>query len=174
MNRRHHPVKLSAKADCSVHTGHEPKQPQAHSIASSRSGEANQKSHVPSGQYLSVDVRNVVPDLLGSAPRIIDAVDVMLSHQALSAMRSYRCRTLVAFEGGEAASVACAGVLLGGGHLAVHAWPARGAMSLDLFVAHDDENVDLVSMLPLLEQLFVDPKSAFENATANRMEPKIT
>ncbi len=51
-------------------------------------------------------------------------------------------------------------------------------MSLDLLVVHNEkEGVDLVSMLPLVEQLFVDsapPKSASKNATTNQIGPKMS
>ena len=129
------------------------------------------QSRLPSGRHLSVDVRNVDPALLGLERRLVDAVDMLLSHYDTSRPKilSHHCTSLQTSKGEDIASTTCVGVLPYG-HFAVHAWPLHGEISLDLFAAHGDDssNAYLISMVPLVERLFSVPTT---NVTEETKKP---
>jgi len=81
--------------------------------------------HLPAGQHLLFDVKNVSPSFLDSERRLakamVDSVD-----QADLTLLSYHCHSL------SPKGVSCVGVLLES-HISFHTWPDEGVITLDLF-----------------------------------------
>lgn len=102
--------------------------------------------HVPAGQHLLVDIKNVDGTFLNSELRLAQAmVDVV--NQSKLTLLSYHCHKLIPL------GVSCVGVLLES-HISFHTWPEEGVITLDLFTCGSGE---LVPVLPIIEKLFAIP-----------------
>eukprot|EP00557_Chaetoceros_sp_GSL56_P012726 CAMPEP_0176481324 /NCGR_PEP_ID=MMETSP0200_2-20121128/2757_1 /TAXON_ID=947934 /ORGANISM="Chaetoceros sp., Strain GSL56" /LENGTH=726 /DNA_ID=CAMNT_0017877517 /DNA_START=207 /DNA_END=2387 /DNA_ORIENTATION=+ len=102
--------------------------------------------HLPAGQHLLVDIKNVDGTFLNSELRLAQAmVDVV--NQSKLTLLSYHCHKLIPM------GVSCVGVLLES-HISFHTWPEEGVITLDLFTCGSGE---LVPVLPIIEELFAIP-----------------
>mmetsp|Transcript_8510 Transcript_8510/g.14026 ORF Transcript_8510/g.14026 Transcript_8510/m.14026 type:complete len:731 (+) Transcript_8510:81-2273(+) len=99
--------------------------------------------HLPAGQHLLVDIKNVDPVFLNSEVRLAEAMIKLVDESKLTLL-SYHCHGLVPV------GVSCAGVLLES-HVAFHTWPTEGVISMDLFTCGSGK---LIPTLPSIQQLF--------------------
>ena len=107
----------------------------------------DEEEHLPAGQHLLVDIKNVDGNFLNSAERLAEAMITVVETSRLTLL-SYHCHSLVP------AGVSCAGVLLES-HVAFHTWPEEGVITLDLFTCGAGA---LMPVLPILERLFAIPQ----------------
>jgi len=103
--------------------------------------------HLPSGQHLLVDIKNVDGTFLNSEVRLAQAMVDVINESKLTLL-SYHCHHLTRM------GVSCVGVLLES-HIAFHTWPEEGVITLDLFTCGSGE---LVPVLPLIKRLFGVPQ----------------
>ena len=99
--------------------------------------------HLPAGQHLLVDIKDVDSNFLNSEERLASAMIEVINESKLTLL-SYHCHSLVPI------GVSCAGVLLES-HVAFHTWPAEGVITMDVFTCGGGL---LVPMLPSLYRLF--------------------
>ena len=99
--------------------------------------------HLPAGQHLLVDIKDVDSEFLNSEERLASAM-IDLTNESKLTLLSYHCHSLVPI------GVSCAGVLLES-HVAFHTWPLEGVITLDLFTCGGGK---LVPLMPLIERLF--------------------
>eukprot|EP00986_Skeletonema_menzelii_P005403 scaffold1953_cov146-Skeletonema_menzelii.AAC.7 len=99
--------------------------------------------HLPAGQHLLVDIKDVDSEFLNSEERLASAM-IELTNESKLTLLSYHCHSLVPI------GVSCAGVLLES-HVAFHTWPLEGVITLDLFTCGGGK---LVPLMPLIERLF--------------------
>ncbi len=99
--------------------------------------------HLPAGQHLLVDIKDVDSEFLNSEERLASAM-IDLTNESKLTLLSYHCHSLVPI------GVSCAGVLLES-HVAFHTWPLEGVITLDLFTCGGGK---LVPLMPLIEKLF--------------------
>eukprot|EP00956_Cyclotella_meneghiniana_P006802 scaffold9097_cov38-Cyclotella_meneghiniana.AAC.8 len=99
--------------------------------------------HLPAGQHLLIDFKDVSPSFLNSETQLASAMISLIDESRLTLL-SYHCHSLVPI------GVSCAGVLLES-HVAFHTWPAEGVIVLDLFTCG---GMPLIPVLPLVEKLF--------------------
>jgi len=104
--------------------------------------------HLPAGQHLLVDIKDVDSQFLNSEERLAKAM-IQLTEETKLTLLSYHCHTLVPI------GVSCAGVLLES-HVAFHTWPLEGVITLDLFTCGGGL---LVPSLPSIEKLFGVPQT---------------
>lgn len=104
------------------------------------------EEHLPAGQHLLVDIKNVDGNFLNDEGRLAQAMIDVVSESQLTLL-SYHCHAL------EPMGVSCAGVLLES-HVAFHTWPEEGVITLDLFTCGGNS---LLPVLPLLVRLFGVP-----------------
>lgn len=109
------------------------------------------EEHLPAGQHLLVDIKNVDGDFLDSEYRLAKAMIDVVNDSKLTLL-SYHCHKLV--EKG----VSCVGVLLES-HISFHTWPDDGVITLDLFTCGSGE---LIPILPILTRLFAIPASGHD------------
>lgn len=102
--------------------------------------------HLPAGQHLLVDIKDVDSNFLNSEERLATAMIEVINESKLTLL-SYHCHSLVPI------GVSCAGVLLES-HVAFHTWPAEGVITMDVFTCGGGL---LVPMLPSLYRLFGIP-----------------
>ena len=102
--------------------------------------------HLPAGQHLLVDIKDVNSNFLNSEERLATAMIEVINESKLTLL-SYHCHSLVPI------GVSCAGVLLES-HVAFHTWPAEGVITMDVFTCGGGL---LVPMLPSLYRLFGIP-----------------
>jgi S-adenosylmethionine decarboxylase proenzyme len=102
--------------------------------------------HVPAGQHLLVDIKNVDGTFLNSELRLSQAMINVVNESKLTLL-SYHCHKLIPM------GVSCVGVLLES-HISFHTWPEEGVITLDLFTCGSGE---LVPVLPIIEKLFAIP-----------------
>ncbi len=107
--------------------------------------------HLPAGQHLLVDLKNVSPSFLNSERRLSSAMVSSVQAAGLT-MLSYHCHSLVP------SGVSCVGVLLES-HISFHTWPEEGVITLDLFTCGENPLLPVVSVL---EELFGVPKTEEE------------
>ena len=112
----------------------------------SKSGEAEEE-HLPAGQHLLVDIKNVEAAFLNSEQRLADAMVEVVQSAGLTLL-SYHCHSLLP------AGVSCVGVLLES-HISFHTWPDEGVITLDLFTCGPNP---LLPVVPELERLFGIPR----------------
>jgi len=112
----------------------------------SKSGEAEEE-HLPAGQHLLVDIKNVEAAFLNSEQRLADAMVEVVQSAGLTLL-SYHCHSLLP------AGVSCVGVLLES-HISFHTWPDEGVITLDLFTCGPNPLLPVVSDL---ERLFGIPR----------------
>lgn len=103
--------------------------------------------HMPAGQHLLVDIKDVNHDFLNSEQRLSQAMVDVVWESDLTLL-SYHCHAL--FPHG----VSCVGVLLES-HISFHTWPEAGVITLDLFTCGSGL---LIPILPLIERLFAVPQ----------------
>ena len=101
------------------------------------------EEHLPAGQHLLIDLKDVSSVFLNSETRLAEAMISLINESRLTLL-SYHCHSLVPI------GVSCAGVLLES-HVAFHTWPAEGVITLDLFTCG---GMPLIPVLPLVEKLF--------------------
>lgn len=109
--------------------------------------------HLPAGQHLLVDIKDVDSNFLNSEERLATAMIELINESKLTLL-SYHCHSLVPL------GVSCAGVLLES-HVAFHTWPLEGVITMDLFTCGGGL---LIPTLPSIEKLFGVP-SEQENGT---------
>ena len=108
---------------------------------------ATEEEHLPAGQHLLVDIKNVDGNFLNSEQRLAEAMVSVVNESKLTLL-SYHCHKLVPM------GVSCVGVLLES-HISFHTWPEEGVITLDLFTCGSGE---LVPVLPILKRLFAIPQ----------------
>eukprot|EP00536_Pseudo-nitzschia_multiseries_P011743 jgi/Psemu1/206763/e_gw1.414.17.1 len=81
--------------------------------------------HLPAGQHLLMDIRNVQEAFLASEERLAKAMLDVVGDCGLTLL-SYHCHGLAP------SGVSCVGVLLES-HVSFHTWPSQGVVTLDLF-----------------------------------------
>jgi len=103
--------------------------------------------HLPAGQHLLVDFKDVDSEFLNSEERLAQAM-IELTNESKLTLLSYHCHSLVPI------GVSCAGVLLES-HVAFHTWPLEGVITMDLFTCGGGL---LIPLVPLVERLFGVPR----------------
>lgn len=103
--------------------------------------------HLPAGQHLLVDIKNVDGNFLNSEERLAQAMVEVITESKLTLL-SYHCHSLVPF------GVSCVGVLLES-HISFHTWPEEGVITLDLFTCG---SAPLVPVMPMIKRLFGVPR----------------
>lgn len=116
--------------------------------------------HLPAGQHLLVDIKNVDPEFLNSEDRLAAAMVELIQVSKLTLL-SYHCHSLVPV------GVSCAGVLLES-HVAFHTWPKEGVIAMDLFTCGAEP---LIPVVPMIEQMFAIPSEVEEGGV--RTEPSV-
>lgn len=104
------------------------------------------EEHLPAGQHLLIDIKNVSPDFLDSENKLAQAMIDLVNESKLTLI-SYHCHKL------EPTGVSCAGVLLES-HVSFHTWPEEGVIMLDLFTCGSGA---LLPVVPLIMKLFGVP-----------------
>ena len=117
------------------------------SSASAAIEKAQTTEHLPQGQHLLVDIKNVSAKFLNSEERLAQAMVDTVKRAGLTLL-SYHCHSLVP------AGVSCVGVLLES-HISFHTWPEEGVITLDLFTCGENP---LLPIIPVLEDLFGVPR----------------
>lgn len=119
-------------------------------------GDEDEEDHLPAGQHLLVDIRNIEAAFLNSEERLANAMVETVKTAGLTLL-SYHCHSLIP------AGVSCVGVLLES-HISFHTWPEEGVITLDLFTCGSNP---LIPVVPVLEKLFGIPrrKASSENCT---------
>jgi len=107
----------------------------------------NDKLHLPAGQHLLVDIKNVDGEFLNSEERLAQAMVSVIVESELTLL-SYHCHSLIPM------GVSCVGVLLES-HISFHTWPEEGVITLDLYTCG---NAPLIPVLPIIERLFAIPR----------------
>lgn len=121
--------------------------------------EDDEAPHLPAGQHLLVDIKNVNRDFLNSEQRLAQAMVDVVWESDLTLL-SYHCHSLFPI------GVSCVGVLLES-HISFHTWPENGVITLDLFTCGSGL---LLPILPLIERLFAIPEEPTEDQST---EPPI-
>uniref|UniRef100_A0A7S2R241 PABS domain-containing protein n=1 Tax=Eucampia antarctica TaxID=49252 RepID=A0A7S2R241_9STRA len=114
----------------------------------SGSSDGDDEEHLPAGQHLLVDIKNVEAAFLNSEERLAGAMVEVIQSAGLTLL-SYHCHSLIP------AGVSCVGVLLES-HISFHTWPDEGVITLDLFTCGSNP---LLPVLPELERLFGIPRT---------------
>lgn len=107
----------------------------------------DEEEHLPSGQHLLIDIKNVDREFLNSDARLAKAMVGMVNASQLTIL-SYHCHNLIPH------GVSCVGVLLES-HISLHTWPEFGVITLDLFTCGSGK---LVPLVPIVESLFAIPQ----------------
>jgi S-adenosylmethionine decarboxylase proenzyme len=116
-------------------------------------------NHLPAGQHLLVDIKNVQADFLNSEKRLADAMVETVKAAGLTLL-SYHCHLLIP------AGVSCVGVLLES-HISFHTWPEEGVITLDLFTCG---NNPLLPVVPVLKRLFGIPRDYADDEEKEEVE----
>ena len=106
----------------------------------------DEDEHLPAGQHLLVDIKNVDANFLNSESRLAKAMVDVVAESELTLL-SYHCHSL------QPLGVSCVGVLLES-HVSFHTWPTEGVITLDLFTCGSKP---LVPTMPLIEDKFAVP-----------------
>ena len=107
----------------------------------------DEEEHLPAGQHLLVDIKNVDSHFLDSEQRLAQAMVDIVNFSKLT-MLSYHCHSLLP------SGVSCVGVLLES-HISFHTWPKEGVITLDLFTCGSGL---LIPLMPIIEQYFAIPQ----------------
>mmetsp|Transcript_6974 Transcript_6974/g.14557 ORF Transcript_6974/g.14557 Transcript_6974/m.14557 type:complete len:939 (+) Transcript_6974:74-2890(+) len=99
--------------------------------------------HLPAGQHLLVDIKDIDSNFLDSEERLATAMIELINESKLTLL-SYHCHSLVPI------GVSCVGVLLES-HISFHTWPLEGVITLDLFTCGGNP---LIPVLPSIKRLF--------------------
>ena len=105
-----------------------------------------EEEHLPAGQHLLIDMKNVDSEFLNSDVRLAKAMVDVVNLSQLTLL-SYHCHNLIP------QGVSCVGVLLES-HISFHTWPEAGVITLDLFTCGSGK---LVPLVPIVEKLFAIP-----------------
>jgi len=116
---------------------------------SSDEDEDEEEQHLPAGQHLLMDIRNVQAAFLASEERLAKAMLDVVGDCGLTLL-SYHCHGLTPN------GVSCVGVLLES-HVSFHTWPAQGVVTLDLFTCGAQS---LLPIVETVERLFGIPRTA--------------
>jgi S-adenosylmethionine decarboxylase proenzyme len=108
--------------------------------------EDDEEIHLPAGQHLLIDIKNVDASFLASEERLANAMLEVVDDCGLTLL-SYHCHGL------EPRGVSCVGVLLES-HVSFHTWPMEGVIMLDLFTCGPSSLLPIVSTV---ERLFGIP-----------------
>jgi len=108
--------------------------------------------HLPAGQHLLVDIKDVDSAFLNSEERLATAMVELIKESQLTLL-SYHCHSLVPI------GVSCAGVLLES-HVAFHTWPKEGVITMDLFTCGGNP---LIPVLSSIQKLFGIPRTPLED-----------
>ena len=103
----------------------------------------SEELHLPSGQHLMVDMKNIDREFLSSEKRLAEAMIELVKGSGLTLL-SYHCHP--SLEG----KVSCVGVLLES-HVAFHTRPSEGTITLDLFTCGESP---LLPLIPTIQRLF--------------------
>jgi spermidine synthase len=106
-----------------------------------------EEEHLPAGQHLLVDIKNVDSEFLNSEQRLAQAMVDVVWESDLTLL-SYHCHSLFPM------GVSCVGVLLES-HISFHTWPEQGVITLDLFTCGSGL---LIPVVPIIERLFAVPQ----------------
>ena len=93
--------------------------------------------HLPKGQHLIVDIRNVASDFLASKERLAKTMMEVVNSCGLTLL-SYHCHGMLP------SGVSCVGVLLES-HVSFHTYPSSGVIMFDLFTCGDASLLPIVS-----------------------------
>jgi len=105
------------------------------------------EEHLPAGQHVLVDIKNVNAAFLDSEERLATALIAAVEASKLT-MLSYHCHGMVP------SGVSCVGVLLES-HVSFHTWPQEGVITLDLFTCGSEP---LLPSIQVIERLFSVPR----------------
>lgn len=94
--------------------------------------------HLPKGQHLILDIKNVDPDFLSSEERLATTMMEVVNKCGLTLL-SYHCHGLYPSSG-----VSCVGVLLES-HVSFHTYPNSGVVLFDLFTCGPESLLPIVS-----------------------------
>ncbi len=119
-----------------------------------------EEEHLPAGQHLLVDIKNVDGAFLDSEHRLAKAMVEVVTESKLTLL-SYHCHKLMPM------GVTCVGVLLES-HISFHTWPESGVISLDLFTCGSGK---LVPVVPIIQKLFAIPQQQKQNGSDDVEEP---
>jgi len=108
----------------------------------------DEDEHLPAGQHLLIDIKNVDSAFLDSEMRLAQAMLDVVNESKLTLL-SYHCHKLMPM------GVTCVGVLLES-HISFHTWPEAGVITLDLFTCGSGK---LVPVVPIVERLFAVPEA---------------
>ncbi len=122
------------------------------SPSSNETGDEDDEEHLPAGQHLLIDIKNVDGTFLNSEVRLARAMVDVVNESKLTLL-SYHCHKLIPM------GVSCVGVLLES-HISFHTWPEDGVITLDLFTCGSGE---LVPVLPSVERLFGIPVENYDD-----------
>ena len=111
--------------------------------------EGDGEIHLPAGQHLLMDIRNVDSAFLASEERLATAMLDVVGDCGLTLL-SYHCHGL------QPSGVSCVGVLLES-HVSFHTWPAEGVITLDLFTCGANS---LLPIVDAMERLFGIPANS--------------
>jgi len=109
----------------------------------------NEEIHLPMGQHLLMDIRNVQSSFLASEERLAKAMLNVVGDCGLTLL-SYHCHGL------QPSGVTCVGVLLES-HVSFHTWPSQGVITLDLFTCGSQS---LLPIVDTVERLFGLPATS--------------
>jgi S-adenosylmethionine decarboxylase proenzyme len=123
---------------------------------------STEELHMPAGQHLLVDIKDVNHEFLNSEQRLSQAMVDVVWESDLTLL-SYHCHALFPM------GVSCVGVLLES-HISFHTWPEAGVITLDLFTCGSGL---LIPILPLIERLFAVPQEPvlLDDGTTEEVEP---
>merc|ERR1712238_440100 len=117
-----------------------------------------EEEHLPAGQHLPVDIKNVEAAFLNSEERLAAAMVEVVTAGG-STLLSYHCHSLIP------AGVSCVGVLLES-HISFHTWPDEGVITLDMFTCGA---APLLPVVPELKRLFGPPRES-KNGTQEEVK----
>ena len=138
---------MSGKNDCEVKLEEAPAALQQQQGDGSH--DEDEEEHLPAGQHLLMDIRNVEAAFLASEERLAKAMLDVVGDCGLTLL-SYHCHGL------QPNGVSCVGVLLES-HVSFHTWPAQGVVTLDLFTCGSQS---LLPIVETVERLFGIPRNA--------------
>jgi len=110
---------------------------------------------LPSGHHIFIDIAHVNSDFLSSEHELVKAITKVVHESQQSIMLSYHCHAL--YPVGEKT---CIAILLDG-QITLHTFPSKGVIIMDMFT--QNQNIDLITMLPLFEQSFAIPTSEMKD-----------
>ena len=110
-------------------------------------GLQDDEEHLPAGEHVLVDIKNVNAAFLDSEERLATALIAAVEASKLTLL-SYHCHGMVP------SGVSCVGVLLES-HVSFHTWPEEGVITLDLFTCGSEP---LLPAIQVIDRLFSVPR----------------